>query len=78
MVQFARPYRTILIWFLVLVVIDAVIGVVNPLLFRSIIDNGIRRSRPDADRRVGPAGRGPGPVRHRAVPRHAVGLGPGR
>ena len=41
MFQFARPYRTILAWFLVLVVIDAVIGVVNPLLFRSIIDNGI-------------------------------------
>ncbi len=38
---FARPYRRILAWFLVLVVIDAVIGVVNPLLFRSIIDNGI-------------------------------------
>jgi ATP-binding cassette, subfamily B, bacterial len=41
MIQFARPYRRILVWFLVLVVIDAVIGVVNPLLFRSIIDNGI-------------------------------------
>jgi len=41
MIQFARPYRSILIWFLVLVVVDAVIGVVNPLLFRSIIDNGI-------------------------------------
>jgi ATP-binding cassette subfamily B protein len=41
MVQFARPYRRILAWFLVLVVIDAVIGVVNPLLFRSIIDSGI-------------------------------------
>jgi ATP-binding cassette subfamily B protein len=42
MVQFARPYRRILVWFLVLVVIDAVIGVVNPLLFRAIIDNGIK------------------------------------
>ncbi len=41
MVQFARPYRAILVWFLVLVVIDAVIGVINPLLFRSIIDKGI-------------------------------------
>src|SRR5664280_2411103 len=40
MFQFARPYRRILAWFLVLVV-DAVIGVVNPLLFRSIIDKGI-------------------------------------
>ncbi len=41
MVRFARPYRTILAWFLVLVVVEAVIGVVNPLLFRSIIDQGI-------------------------------------
>jgi ATP-binding cassette subfamily B protein len=41
MLQFARPYRVILGVFLVLVVLDAVIGVVNPLLFRSIINNGI-------------------------------------
>jgi ATP-binding cassette, subfamily B, bacterial len=41
MIQFARPYRKILAWFLVLVIIDAVIGVINPLLFRSIIDKGI-------------------------------------
>ncbi len=47
MVQFARPYRTILAWFLVLVIIDAVIGVVNPLLFRSIIDKGIPEHNKD-------------------------------
>ncbi len=41
MARFARPYRRILAWFLVLVVVDAVIGVINPLLFRSIIDKGI-------------------------------------
>ncbi len=41
MITFARPYRTILIWFLVLVVVEAVIGLINPLLFRSIIDKGI-------------------------------------
>jgi ATP-binding cassette, subfamily B, bacterial len=41
MIKFARPYRRILAGFLVLVVLDAVIGVVNPLLFRSIIDKGI-------------------------------------
>jgi ATP-binding cassette subfamily B protein len=41
MFAFARPYRTILIWFLVLVVIEAVVGVINPLLFRSIINEGI-------------------------------------
>jgi ATP-binding cassette subfamily B protein len=41
MVQFARPYRKILIGFLVLVIIEAVLGIINPLLFRSIINNGI-------------------------------------
>ncbi len=41
MLRFARPYRTILILFLVLIVADAVIGVVNPLLFRAIINHGI-------------------------------------
>jgi ATP-binding cassette, subfamily B, bacterial len=41
MIRFARPYRTILAWFLVLVVVEAVIGIINPLLFRSIIDKGI-------------------------------------
>lgn len=44
MVQFARPYRRILAWFLVLVVIEAVVGVINPLLFASIIDNGIKHN----------------------------------
>jgi ATP-binding cassette subfamily B protein len=44
MVQFARPYRRILVWFLVLVVIEAVVGVINPLLFASIIDNGIKHN----------------------------------
>ncbi len=46
MLSFARPYRRILAGFLGLVVVDAVIGVVNPLLFRSIIDKGI----PEHDR----------------------------
>jgi ATP-binding cassette subfamily B protein len=43
MFQFARPYRKILIFFLVLVTIEAVVGVINPLLFRSIINNGIEQ-----------------------------------
>ncbi len=43
MFQFARPYRKILAWFLVLVIIDAVVGIINPLLFRSIINNGIEQ-----------------------------------
>jgi ATP-binding cassette subfamily B protein len=43
MFTFARPYRRILIGFLVLVTIDAVVGIINPLLFRSIINNGIEQ-----------------------------------
>jgi ATP-binding cassette subfamily B protein len=41
MFLFARPYRRILTGFLVLVVADAVIGVINPLIFRAIINTGI-------------------------------------
>ena len=38
---FARPYRGALIVFLLLIVIDAVIGAANPLIYRAIIDDGI-------------------------------------
>src|SRR4030088_860107 len=38
---FARPYRGALAVFLVLIVIDAIVGAVNPLIYRAIIDNGI-------------------------------------
>jgi ATP-binding cassette, subfamily B, bacterial len=38
---FARPYRARLVAFLSLVVFDAVVASVNPLLLRSIIDKGI-------------------------------------
>jgi ATP-binding cassette, subfamily B, bacterial len=41
MFRFARPYRRILTLFLVVVVIEAVVGIINPLLFRQIIDKGI-------------------------------------
>jgi ATP-binding cassette subfamily B protein len=41
MYQFARPYRRILAGFLVLVTTEAFVGIINPLLFRSIINNGI-------------------------------------
>src|SRR5580692_10044018 len=44
-VRFAAPYRRQLVWFLILIVIDAVIGVVNPLIFRAIIDQGIEHRR---------------------------------
>ena len=42
---FARPYRSALIAFLFLVVIDAALGIVLPLLFRELIDVAIPRHR---------------------------------
>jgi ATP-binding cassette, subfamily B, bacterial len=44
-VAFARPYRKLLGIFLVLIIVDAVIGAANPLIYRSIIDNGIAKHR---------------------------------
>jgi ATP-binding cassette, subfamily B, bacterial len=44
-VRFAAPYKRQLFWFLLLVVLDAVIGVVNPLIFKGIIDKGIGHHR---------------------------------
>ncbi len=41
MLRFARPYRRILVFFLVLIVADAVIGAANPLIYREIINKGI-------------------------------------
>ncbi len=41
MIRFGRPYCGILSFFLVLVVLDAVAGVINPLIFRQLIDRGI-------------------------------------
>jgi ATP-binding cassette subfamily B protein len=38
---FARPYRGALAVFLVLIVVEAIVGAVNPLIYRAIIDNGI-------------------------------------
>jgi ATP-binding cassette subfamily B protein len=38
---YVQPYRKLLIFFLVLVVIDAVVSAANPLLYREIIDKGI-------------------------------------
>ncbi|HTZ08449.1 MAG TPA: ABC transporter ATP-binding protein [Acidimicrobiales bacterium] len=42
---FARPYRGMLVVFLVLIVLDAVVTAANPLIYRSIIDTGIRHHR---------------------------------
>jgi ATP-binding cassette subfamily B protein len=44
-IRFAAPYRRMLGWFLLLIVIDAVIGAVNPLIFRAILDKGIGHGR---------------------------------
>jgi len=38
---FVRPYRRLLVVFLVLVVVDAVVSAANPLLYKAIIDRGI-------------------------------------
>src|ERR1700722_7551888 len=41
--KFAKPYTGLLLIFLVLITVDAVIGVANRLIFRAIIDRGILR-----------------------------------
>ena len=38
---FAVPYVGLLAWFLLVVIVDATIGIVNPLIYRKIINNGI-------------------------------------
>jgi ATP-binding cassette subfamily B protein len=39
--RFARPYRRMLLVFLVLIVLDALMSAANPLIYRAIIDDGI-------------------------------------
>lgn len=39
--RFAAPYKTLIVWFLVTVVITALLTVAQPLLFRRIVDDGI-------------------------------------
>ena len=41
--RFARPYRRILGIFLGVIVVDALVGVWNPLIYRQIIDEGIAK-----------------------------------
>jgi ATP-binding cassette subfamily B protein len=41
--RFGRPYAGILAFFLGLVVLDAAAGVVNPLIYRQLINRGILR-----------------------------------
>jgi ATP-binding cassette subfamily B protein len=40
-VAFAKPHKRSLMWFLVLVMVDALLVVATPLLFRAIIDDGV-------------------------------------
>jgi ATP-binding cassette, subfamily B, bacterial len=49
-VRFAAPYRSQLTGFLVLIVIDAVVAVANPLIFKKIIDDGIGTNPPATGR----------------------------
>ncbi len=42
---FARPYQRIIVGFLILIAVDASLGVATPLLFRQIIDAGIMAGR---------------------------------
>jgi ATP-binding cassette subfamily B protein len=42
-VRFAQPHRSVIAVFLVITVLDAMIVVVNPLLVRAIVDDGILR-----------------------------------
>jgi ATP-binding cassette, subfamily B, bacterial len=44
MLQFAVPYAGLLALFLVVVILDAAIGIANPLIYRNIINNGILRA----------------------------------
>jgi ATP-binding cassette subfamily B protein len=47
-VRFASPYRRELVWFLVLIVVSAVLAVANPLIFKKIIDDGIGTNPPES------------------------------
>ncbi|MDX6286539.1 MAG: ATP-binding cassette, subfamily bacterial [Frankiales bacterium] len=45
-VEFARPYRRWLVIFLGFILVDAILGAANPLIFKEIIDRGILQHRP--------------------------------
>ncbi len=44
--RFAQPYRHDLMVFLALIVVDALVAVANPLIFKKIIDDGIGKNPP--------------------------------
>ncbi len=41
MLRFAAPYSGLLALFLFVVIVDAAVSIANPLIYRSIINNGI-------------------------------------
>lgn len=43
-IEFGKAYKWQLALFLVWVILDAIVGVINPLLYREIIDNGILKN----------------------------------
>ena len=43
--RFAAPYKRQLVWFLLLIVVDAVVGVANPWIVKIIISDGIQKHR---------------------------------
>ena len=43
--RFAAPYKRHLVWFLVLVVIDAVVGAANPLIYGAVVKYVLRHER---------------------------------
>jgi ATP-binding cassette subfamily B protein len=47
--RFAAPYKKWLITFLVIILVDAVVGVVNPLILKKIIDDGVAPGKPHGD-----------------------------
>jgi ATP-binding cassette, subfamily B, bacterial len=47
--QLARPYRAMLAGFLATIVVDALLGLVPPLLIRHIVDNALDPASPDRD-----------------------------
>src|SRR6476661_9208155 len=42
-VAFAKPHKRSLVWFLGLVMVDSLLVVATPLLFRAIVDDGVQQ-----------------------------------
>jgi ATP-binding cassette, subfamily B, bacterial len=47
--RFAAPYKKWLITFLVIILVDAVVGVLNPLILKKIIDDGVAPGKAHGD-----------------------------